>query len=289
MPEQGLSPEQQQLGQLGQLGLGPGASPPGLLQMSQEPLFLDPMFAGPGGSYNEQNYVAQVLANAARSQNANTALQEPSQAQFGTWGSSDLAGRAGASGQQFAHSADMNQYFDASGQPRADDPRKVAADAGINIQQLVGGIAPRYGSRYGRQTQGYDFPSDKGGFFKTEDLYRNNPRGVPQSQTFGQGGLSTNNWRLLGMGPGWIMRNNFLIDTQSGGAGMGGPAGWVPSGGNSGEQSMPGRATALGAGTAYGVPNMLQSGMGQPLTFGWPGATQWFHDPGATPDAGMGG
>jgi hypothetical protein len=272
-----------------------GAGAPSLLQMAQEdqpqPLFLDPMFAGPGGSYNEPTYLSQVFQNAAQS-NVNTAARDllnPSQAQFGTWAPSDLAGRAGASGQQFAHSPDMNQYFDASGQPRADDPRKVAADAGINIQQLAGGLSPRYGSRYGRQTQGYDFPNDKGGFFKIEDLYRNNPRGVPQSQTFGQGGLSTNNWRLLGMGPGWVMRNGFLIDTQSGGVGMGGPAGWVPSGGNSGEQSMPGRATALGAGTAYGVPNMLQSGMGQPLTFGWPGATQWFHDPGATPDAGMGG
>jgi len=261
-------------------------STPGLLDMAAGtgPLGLDPMFAGPGGSYNEPAYLAQVAANAARS-NVNTAARDrefPAQAQFGSWAPYDFAGRAGASGQQFAHSPDMDQYFDASGQPRVDDPRKVAADAGINTQQLAAGLMPRHGTKYGSVWQGYDFPSDKGGFFRISDLYKNYPSGVPRAASAGQGGLSTNNWRLLGQGPGWIMRNGQLIDTQGGGTRWGGPAGWSPSGGNSGEQSMLATQTALGAGAGYGVPNMLQAGLGMPVTYGWPGAASGWLNAGMT-------
>jgi len=210
-------------------------------------------------------------------------------AEFGTWAAQSpqyVADRAAWSNRNTADfklsSPDDAKYFDASGLPRADDPQKVAADAGISMQQLAGGLMPRYGDRYGQWGQGYDYPNDKGGFFKIEDLYRDNPRGVPQSATFGQGGLSTNNWRLLGMGPGWIMRNGALIDTQSSGGRWGGPAGWTPSGGNSGEQSMLATQTALGAGAGYGVPNMLQAGLGMPVTYGWPGAASGWLNAGMT-------
>ena len=274
-----------------------GAGVPGLLDMIDAPhnaggwaanlaaagtgpLGLDPMFAGPGGSYNEPNYLAQVLANAARS-NVNTAARDrenPGQAQFGTWAQGDPAERAAWSNRNTANFSTFpgtEQYFDANGSPRADDPRQVASDAGISPQQLAAGLLPRYGNRYGRSgqaAQGYDFPSDKGGFFRMSDLYQNYPSGVPQAASLSQGGLSTNNWRLLGQGPGYIMRNGQLIDTRSGGGAWGGPAGWTPNMGNTGEQSQQAVGIALGTGTPYGVPNMHQAGLGFPVSIGWPGA-----------------
>jgi hypothetical protein len=220
----------------------------------------------------------------------------------------------GGGGRAFSPPQELAGYFDQYGNPRIDDPRQVAADAGVSPGQLASGFFPRYGKdQWG---QGYEYPSDKGGFFKVEDLYgltgtpglapakgpqrpggpganmqvvREGAQAVPHIGTLGMSSPSTNNWRLLGMGPGWIMRNGFLINTRSGGGRWGGPAGWAPTGGNTGEQSMPAAATSLGAGQAYGVPNMLQAGLGQPVTYGWPGATQWFHDPGSTPNAGLGG
>jgi hypothetical protein len=247
------------------------------------PLGLDPMFAGPGGSYNEAEY----LNNVRLQNNFNEGIRQqtlaghPPIARFGTWARNtpqEWNQEAGAITRALPENA---QYFDASGQPRADDPRKVAADAGISVQQLAGGLMPRYGSTYGAVGQGYDYPSDKGGFFRVSDLYQNYASGVPRAATFGQGGLSTNNWRLLGMGPGWIMRNGALIDVTSGGAMWGGPRSWVPNGGFSGEQFMTPTAIGLGTGTLFGVPNLYTGS--NPGQAGWPGADMW-RDIGKNPE-----
>jgi hypothetical protein len=219
---------------------------------------------------------------------------------------------------------ELAKYFDPQGQPIIDDPRKVAAEGGVSVGDLVSGFFPRYGKEGEYEGQGYSFPSDKGGFFSLQDLYgltgRNEPTGaigpfnvrtangmvnsagetemgmvgrrdVPPIGTFGAAAPSTNNWRLLGGmggGPGDILRNGLLIRPRAGGTRWGGPAGWTPSGGNTGEQGMLARATALGAGANYGVPNLLQAGLGQPITYGWPGADYWF-SAGAGGDTGLGG
>jgi hypothetical protein len=226
-------------------------------------------------------------------------------------------GGGGGQGGVFSPPADMARYFDQYGGYKIDDPRTVAADAGISMSQLASSLLPRYGREAGEYAgQGYSYPSDKGGFFTIQDVFNQSgtptqvpgmgpqrPGGpsantvtqrlggvaLPSIATFNAQMPSTNNWRLLGMGPGWIMRNGQLIDTRSSGVRWGGPAGYTPSGGNSGEQSMPAIGTGLGTGVGYGVPNKLQAGLGQPVTYGWPGAAQWWHDPGATPDAGLGG
>jgi hypothetical protein len=220
-------------------------------------------------------------------------------------------GPGGGGSGAFSPPPDLAKYFDQSGQYKIDDPRQVAAEAGISVADLAGGLLPRYGRGEGEyEGQGYSYPSDKGGFFRIEDLFGLTKRPVevpgtlgpggrqptstqaqipvPSIATMGMGGPSTNNWRLLGMGPGWIMRNGQLINTRASGTRWGGPAGWTPTGGNTGEQGMLARATALGAGANYGVPNILQAGLGQPITYGWPGATQWF-SAGGVPDAGLGG
>ena len=159
----------------------------------------------------------------------------------------------------------------AANHPRTiEDARLVAQQGGTSLQGLAAGFFPQ--KDYG---QGYNIPSDQGGFFNIEDVYRQMGRDIPRIGTYNSNAPSTNNWRLLGMGPGWIMRNGSLIDTNASGTRWGGPAGWTPTGGLTGEQSMPGRGTALGAGVAFGVPNMLQGGLGQPVTFGWPEADQW--------------
>jgi hypothetical protein len=224
-------------------------------------------------------------------------------------------GGGGGGGGVFSPPQDLAKYFDQYGRPKIDDPRTVANDAGISLSQLASGLLPRYGKNAGEyEGQGYAYPSDQGGFFTIQDLFGQSgtptqvpgtgpqrPGGdaantvtqrvggtpVPSIATFGMEQPSTNNWRLLGMGPGWIMRNGQLIDTRASGTRWGGPGGWTPTGGNSGEQSMPGRGTALGAGANYGVPNLLQAGLGQPITYGWPGAANWWHTPMA--DAGLGG
>jgi hypothetical protein len=160
----------------------------------------------------------------------------------------------------------------AANHPRTmEDPAQIAQQGGTSLQGLAAGFFPQQMAR----GQGYNIPSDQGGFFNAEDLFRQSGRNIPQIGTFQANAPSTNNWRLLGMGPGWIMRNGQMIDTNASGTRWGGPGGWTPTGGLTGEQSMPGRGTALGAGVAFGVPNMLQGGLGQPITYGWPGAMQW--------------
>jgi hypothetical protein len=171
----------------------------------------------------------------------------------------------------------MTDYYDPTTKmPKVLDAAQAAEQGRTTLQGLAAGFFPQQ-LDYG---QGYKLPSDQGGFFNVEDLFRKLGRDVPRMGTFKANAPSTNNWRLLGMGPGWIMRNGQMIDTQSAGARMGGPASFTPSGGNSGEQSMLPRATALGGGMGFGVPNMLQAGLGQPIGYGWPGADQWFSEGG---------
>ena len=160
---------------------------------------------------------------------------------------------------------DRARYFTAEGEPIISS----APDSAMS------GFFPQY---LGDRGQGYRIPSDTGGFFSAEELFKRSPRGsVPEIGTFGANRPSTNNWRLLGRGPGWIMRNGQLIDTGANGTSWGGPAGFTPSGGNSGEQAMLSQGTQLGGGKGLGVPNILQAGLGTDVTYGWPGADQWFN------------
>jgi hypothetical protein len=164
-------------------------------------------------------------------------------------------------------------YFDlgAGGNitPKTAPPEQTAGEAGVSLGQLAAGFGPS-----GNPSRiDYNIPSDRGGFFNAKDIWRG--RSMPQIYTSESWLPSTNNWRLLGRGPGWIMRNNNLIDTRQ--ARWGGPAGWVPTGGNTGEQSMGPIGSFVGSGAGYGVPNLLQAGLGQPVTYGWPGAAGGWH------------
>lgn len=83
--------------------------------------------------------------------------------------------------------------------PRAFSPQEVARQAGLSdARQLMQGFTPSGGY----QDVGYNIPNDRGGFFNA------NASGLP---TTGEG-LSTNNWRLLGRGPGHIMRQGNIIN-----------------------------------------------------------------------------
>jgi hypothetical protein len=267
---------------------------------------------GPGGGGGAQiNSLMDLMQPAAAAQ----ALPPT----YGTWGTADQsmpgvplwssgaapAGSVGAGGMPpvFSPPAELAKYFGPSGEPRIDDPRQVAAEAGISPQQLAGGLFPRLSTRTGMQA--YEYPSDKGGFFKIEDLFRLTGRDVPaqamggggpgvrpttkregyvdvpQIATFNMGGPSTNNWRLLGMGPGWIMRNSDLINTRDASVPWGFPAGRGHTGGRSGEQSMLATPIGLGSGALFGMPN-LYSDIG-PSFAGWPGAEHWWPvHPGST-------
>jgi len=165
----------------------------------------------------------------------------------------------------------------AANHPRTiEDPEQVAQQGGTSLAGLAGGFFPSYTG----QDQGYKIPSDKGGFFNIEDLYRKLGRDIPRIGAYGSSAPSTNNWRLLGMGPGYIMRNGTLINTNSAGGQAGGPASWSPGGGISAEHYVAGRGnTVLGGGVSFGVPNMIQAGPGQPSAWGWPGADQWNASP----------
>lgn len=204
-------------------------------------------FAGPGGTYDEQRMLAEV-AERARWSNRNTTVPMPG-----------------------FEPSNFPNYFDAYGSPKLDDSRQVAADAGISLQQLAGGIFPKYNrSGFG---QGYQYPSDKGGFFSLDNLFGNLGADVPSLGRFASASPSTNNWRLLGQGPGWIMRNGFLIDPAT--ALWGGQRGWVPNGGITGENPATPSPIGLGTAASLGMPNRYAIG-NSPAYAGWPGATNWF-------------
>lgn len=113
----------------------------------------------------------------------------------------------------------MSGYFDlVDGYrivPHAFSPQEVGAQAGLQPGQIGQGFFPSGG----RDEVGYNIPNDRGGFFQT------NFGGLP---TLGQG-LSTNNWRLLGMGPGYIMRRGNIINTQDPNTRFGLPGGFDSS------------------------------------------------------------
>lgn len=230
MPRGAAPPLEQQLAQLGQLGLGPGAAPPGLLQMAM----------GDGGDGGGRGGGAP--------------------AEQATW---------------YNPAAAPSEYFNATTHmPVVLDASQAAQQAGTTLQGLAGSFFPRMLEN--TQNQGYQIPNDRGGFFNVEDLYRKLGRDVPRIGTFQSNAPSTNNWRLLGRGPGWIMRNGQMIDTNSAGGQAGGPANWSAGGGISAEHFISGRGnTPLGAGQGYGVPNMIQAGAGHGVGWGWPGADQW--------------
>ena len=155
------------------------------------------------------------------------------------------------------------KYFDAFGGWKLEDPEQTAAASGINLGQLAGGFLPR---QIGHD-QGYSIPSDKGGFFNAEDLYRKLGRDIPGMARYGQAGPSTNNWRLLGMGPGWIMRNGELINTLAGQVRGGGSSFSDMGTGITAEHGMGvRRGSNLGTGASHGTPNQWGD------SFYWPGA-----------------
>ena len=158
---------------------------------------------------------------------------------------------------------DKARYFDASGEYKIDDPRQVAADAGISVDQLGSGFMPRYGAN----GIGYDFASDLGGFFNLEAMSRLNNRPIPGVATHRANSPSTNNWRLLGMGPGWIMRNGSVINTRAPETTRGAPIGQDLGLGITAEHGMSAqRGSSLGTGGSMGMPNRWGD------SFYWPGS-----------------
>lgn len=187
----------------------------------------------------------------------------------------ELAGLAGlkAAPSSWGSQPSASDYYDpVTLMPKISDASTAAREGGTTLQGLAGGFFPRYVQD---NVQGYKIPSDRGGFFNIEDLYRQLGRDVPGMGASGRQGPSTNNWRLLGMGPGWIMRNGSLIDAFSTGGRWGGPPAYSPNMGNTGEQSMPANGIMLGTGVGLGVPNLNQAGLGFPTSWGWPGGDQW--------------
>lgn len=202
----------------------------------------------------------------------------------------DLEPFADLSGASIAR--DRGKYLSDDGSPILNDARQVSADARVSLGDLAGGFFPR-GSGY---NVSYDPPNSRGGFFSLEQLFglsgRDAPTGdigpggpmgtqrvgqlgIPPIGTRGMGSPSTNNWRLLGMGPGWVMRNGVPIKMDA--AFHGGPSGWSPSSVTA-EHGSFGSPIALGTGAPYGVPGLLAPGSGGSATAGWPGAPQdtWF-------------
>ena len=183
-------------------------------------------------------------------------------------GGVDLRGGGGGGGFHglyggAAVSPEDQKYFDAYGGWKMDDPEQAAAASGVNLGQLASGFLPRMGAT-GIE---YNTGSDKGGFFNATDLYQKLGRDVPGMATFGQAGPSTNNWRLLGMGPGWIMRNGELINTLAGQVRGGGSSFSDMGTGITAEHGMGvRRGSNLGTGASHGTPNQWGD------SFYWPGA-----------------
>jgi len=182
----------------------------------------------------------------------------------------DGDGRGGGGGGGFhglygsaAVSPEDAKYFDAYGGWKLDDPEQAAAASGMSLGQFASGFLPRMGVT-GIE---YNTGSDKGGFFNAADLYKKLGRDIPGMATFGQAGPSTNNWRLLGMGPGWIMRNGELINTQAGEVRRGGSSFSDMGVGVTAEHGMSAlRGSNLGTGASHGTPNQWGD------SFYWPGA-----------------
>lgn len=186
-------------------------------------------------------------------------------------------------------------YFDQWGNPQLSDPRQVAQQSGISLGQLAGGLFPS-GSSAGQID--YNIPSDQGGFFSIQDLFGltrqptqvpgmmsvggrpatsvQQTANIPSIATFNAQLPSTNNWRLLGRGPGWIMRNGNLINMNAPETSRGGYLGAdMGNIGASAESGAPGTFTHsdLGTGAWAGMPNNWRGATG------WPGqATPYVFD-----------
>jgi len=195
-------------------------------------------------------------------------LLQMAQAAMDGGGGFDVRGGGGGGGFHglyggAAVSPEDQKYFDAYGGWKMDDPEQAAAASGVNLGQLASGFLPRMGAT-GIE---YNTGSDKGGFFNATDLYQKLGRDVPGMATFGQAGPSTNNWRLLGMGPGWIMRNGELINTLAGQVRGGGSSFSDMGTGITAEHGMGvRRGSNLGTGASHGTPNQWGD------SFYWPGA-----------------
>lgn len=202
----------------------------------------------------------------------------------------------GGGGAVFSPPQDLAGYFDQYGRPRMDDPRKVAADAGVSLADLARGMLPGTGGGVVNGMAGasnipwisYNPPNDKGGFFSIEDLYNTTRQPTAVGGPLGPGGRpsmsmqraanvpviatadqqlpSTNNWRLLGRGPGWIMRNGRYINMQapetSRGGYLGADLGFPDAEFNAATSP---NHSLLGTGAFAGMPNNWRS-----MT-GWPG------------------
>jgi len=183
-------------------------------------------------------------------------------------GGGDVRGGGGGGGAHGLYggeavSPEDQKYFDAYGGWKLDDPEQAAAASGMSLGQFASGFLPRMGVT-GIE---YNTGSDKGGFFNAADLYKKLGRDIPGMATFGQAGPSTNNWRLLGMGPGWIMRNGELINTQAGEVRRGGSSFSDMGVGVTAEHGMSAlRGSNLGTGASHGTPNQWGD------SFYWPGA-----------------
>lgn len=204
-------------------------------------------------------------------------------------------GPAGPGGGGTSIPSELASYFDASGNPQLSDPRQVAQQSGISLGQLAGGLFPSGGSN---GQIDYNIPSDQGGFFSISDLFGltrqptqvQGPAGtggqlatsmqqrtaVPPIATFGDQMPSTNNWRLLGRGPGWIMRNGQLINVNapetSRGAFLGADLGYGGSAEMGGFAATPNHSD-IGSGAWAGMPNNWRGATG------WPGqATPYMPD-----------
>lgn len=147
-----------------------------------------------------------------------------------------------------------NEYFEAAAQPGMSgyfqvgqggniipqmfSMQDVAAQAGLDSAgQLGQGFFPSGG--YG--AVGYNIPNDLGGFFGAPIS------GVPTTGA----GLSTNNWRLLGRGPGWIMRQGNFINTQDPNTPFGLPLGVDASFSDTAEAGAPGLKRFIAPGAAF--------------------------------------
>lgn len=230
---------------------------------------------GGGGRSPELEQLAQLGGIGQQAPQQGPGLLQMAQAAMGDgggWGGGGWGADAGQSSDPYAAERARYGSFDLNrnAEPIISDAAQAAEQGGTSLAGLMGGFFPRASDG----VQSYQIPSDQGGFFTAEDLFRHSPQGsVPQMGTFMQNRPSTNNWRLLGRGPGWILRNGSLIDTNA--ARWGGPASWMPSGGATGEMSMPAVGISLGTGRAYGAPGLFAPGYA-PASYGWPGADTWF-------------
>ena len=208
------------------------------------------------GQIGGQQAAAAVSSLMAMAQGEAPAIDDALRGAGGDGGFHGLYGGA-------AVSPEDAKYFDAYGGWKMDDPEQAAAASGVSLGQLAGGFLPRMGQT-GIE---YNTGSDKGGFFNAEDLFRKLGRDVPGMGTFNQAAPSTNNWRLLGMGPGWIMRNGELINTLAGQVRGGGSSFSDMGTGITAEHGMGvRRGSALGTGASHGTPNQWGD------SFYWPGA-----------------